>query len=38
MRKKRGLYRGWVGKPKGKDHLDKQGVDETIRIKLVFKN
>ena len=38
MRKERDVYRFWVGTPKEKDHLEKLGVDGTIRMKLVFKN
>jgi hypothetical protein len=37
MGDKRGVYRVWVGKPEGKNHLEDSDVDERIKLRGMFK-
>jgi hypothetical protein len=37
MGDRRGVYRFWVGKPEGKNHLEDTGVDGRIILRGMFK-
>ena len=37
MGERRGVYRIWVGKPEGKNHLEEPDVDVRIILRLIFK-
>jgi len=37
MGEMRGVYRGFVGKPEGKNHLGDPGVDGRIILRWIFR-
>jgi hypothetical protein len=37
MGDRRGVYRGLVGKPEGKNHLEDPGIDGRVTLRWIFR-